>query len=37
MTRDEELMTALHDEHAAVLHTFVSRYTDDRQRVQDVV
>ncbi len=37
MTRDEELMTALHDEHAAVLHAFVSRYTDDRQRVQDVV
>jgi len=37
VTEDEELMTALHDEHASVLHAFVSRYTDDLQRVQDVV
>lgn len=34
---DEELMTALHAEHAQVLHAFVLRYVDDVHRAQDLV
>ena len=30
-------MTALHDEHAAALFSFVLRYVDDRDRARDVV
>lgn len=30
-------MTALHDEHSAVLHAFVSRYVRDEQKIQDAV
>ncbi|HEY0637821.1 MAG TPA: sigma-70 family RNA polymerase sigma factor [Pseudonocardiaceae bacterium] len=34
---DEQLLRRLHDDHAGVLYAFVSRYTDDRQLVEDVV
>ncbi|MDI3385492.1 sigma-70 family RNA polymerase sigma factor [Streptomyces sp. B-S-A8] len=37
MTADEQLLRALYDEHAGVLHAFVLRYVSDRQRAEDVV
>lgn len=37
MDSDEELMTALYEENAAVLHAFVRRYVDDPARADDVV
>lgn len=37
MGNDEELMTALYRENAAVLHAFALRYVDDPARADDVV
>ena len=37
MTADEQLLRALYDEYAGVLHAFVLRYSADRQRAEDVV
>jgi len=34
---DEELMTALHTEHYAVLLSFISRYVRDRHKAEDLV
>ena len=34
---DEQLMTALHDEHAGALYAFALRYVDDRDQARDVV
>jgi RNA polymerase sigma-70 factor, ECF subfamily len=34
---EEQLMRALHAEHADVLFAFVMRYVDDRERAEDVV
>jgi RNA polymerase sigma-70 factor (ECF subfamily) len=34
---DEELMTALYNEHYAVLLSFVMRYVHDRHRAEDIV
>lgn len=37
MSPEQRLMTALHDEHAGALFTFVLRYVQDREQARDVV
>jgi len=37
VTPDEQLMTALHDQHAGALFAFALRYVDDRDQARDIV